>query len=167
MSICLLNDFLRFSLSLFLLCLWSIFVMYPLFPITHGGSIVLVKPQWTQHGQVQSGKRSFHVSSSLTAEIFNHQYANYFLMLLSKHYSSIPVGMFLHLTDFVPLCMCAVAQSCPNLCNPMDCSLPGSSVHGISQAIILQWVAMPSSRGSSLPRDQNLACLLHFRWILY
>ena len=38
-----------------------------------------------------------------------------------------------------------VAQSCPTLCNPMDCNLPGSSVHGISQARILEWVAMPSS----------------------
>ena len=44
-------------------------------------------------------------------------------------------------------------QSCPTLCDPMDCSLPGSSVHGILQARILEWVAMPSSRGSSQPRD--------------
>ena len=41
------------------------------------------------------------------------------------------------------------------LCNPVDCSLPGSSVHEIFQAKILEWVAMPSSRGSSQPRDQN------------
>ena len=44
-------------------------------------------------------------------------------------------------------------QSCLILCNPMDCSLPGSSVHGISQARILEWVAISSSRGSSPPRD--------------
>ena len=48
-----------------------------------------------------------------------------------------------------------VAQSCSTLCKPMDCSLPGSSVHGILQAQILEWVAMPSSRGSSQPRDQT------------
>ena len=42
-------------------------------------------------------------------------------------------------------------QLCPTLCNPMDCSPPGSSVHGILQARILEWVAMPSSRGSSQP----------------
>ena len=42
-----------------------------------------------------------------------------------------------------------VAQSCPTLCNPMDYSLPGSSVHGILQARILEWVAIPFSRGSS------------------
>ena len=44
-------------------------------------------------------------------------------------------------------------QSCPTVCNPMDQSLPGSSVHGILQAGILEWVAMPSSRGSPQPRD--------------
>ena len=42
-------------------------------------------------------------------------------------------------------------QSCPALCNPVDCSLPGSSIHGILQARILEWVAIPSSRGSSHP----------------
>ena len=43
--------------------------------------------------------------------------------------------------------MCAkLLQSCPTLCNPTDCSLPGSSVHGISQARILEWVAMVYSR---------------------
>ena len=43
-----------------------------------------------------------------------------------------------------------VAQSCLTLCDPMDCSLPGSSVHGIFQARILEWVAMSFSRQSSI-----------------
>ena len=47
------------------------------------------------------------------------------------------------------------AQSCPTLCDPMDCSPPGSSIHGILQARILEWVAMPSSKGSSQPRDRT------------
>ena len=42
----------------------------------------------------------------------------------------------------------SVAQSCPTLFDPMDCSLPGSSVHGILQARILEWVAIPFFRGS-------------------
>ena len=46
-----------------------------------------------------------------------------------------------------------VTQSCPTLCNPMDYSPPGSSVHGILQARMLECVAIPFSRGSSLPRD--------------
>ena len=41
-----------------------------------------------------------------------------------------------------------VAQSCPTLCDPMDCDPPGSSVHGILQARILEWLAVPFSRGS-------------------
>ena len=48
-----------------------------------------------------------------------------------------------------------VAHSCPALCDPMDCSPPGSSVPGIVQARILEWVAIPFSRGSSWPRDQT------------
>ena len=48
-----------------------------------------------------------------------------------------------------------VAQSCPTLCDPTDCSLPGSSVHGMLQAGILEWAAMPSSGGSSPPGDRT------------
>ena len=47
------------------------------------------------------------------------------------------------------------AQSCLTLCDPMDCSLPGSSVRGILQVKILEWVAIPFSKGSSQPRDQT------------
>ena len=50
---------------------------------------------------------------------------------------------------------CEVTQSCPTLCDPMDCSLPGSSVHGIFQARVLEWVAISFSRASSQPRDQT------------
>ena len=56
-----------------------------------------------------------------------------------------------------------VAQLCLTLCNPMDCSLPGSSVYGISQARILEWVAIPFSRGSSWPMDwTRFSC---FGWL--
>ena len=48
-----------------------------------------------------------------------------------------------------------VAQSGPTLCDPMDYSLPGSSVHGIFQAIVLEWIAISFSRGSSRPRDRT------------
>ena len=61
--------------------------------------------------------------------------------------------------------MCvSVTQSCPTLCDLMDCSPPGSSVHGILQAIILVWAAIPFSRGFSRPGiDPHL---LHCRQIL-
>ena len=55
-------------------------------------------------------------------------------------------------------------QSCPTLCNTMDCHPPGSSVYGILQARIPEWVAMPSSRVSSLPRDRtSISYLLHWQ----
>ena len=52
-----------------------------------------------------------------------------------------------------------VAQWCPILCGPLDCVLPGSSVHGILRARILEWVAISYSRGSSQPRDQTEICI--------
>ena len=57
----------------------------------------------------------------------------------------------------VCVCVCgyACAQSCPTLCSSVDCSLPGSSVQGISQARILEQVAISSSGGSSWPRDRT------------
>ena len=56
-------------------------------------------------------------------------------------------------------------QSCPTLCDPMDCSPPGSSVHGILQAGMLEWIAIFFSRKSSQRRDQTHVslCLLHWR----
>ena len=52
-------------------------------------------------------------------------------------------------------CYCWVTKSCLTLCNPMDCSQIGSSMHGIFQARLLEWVAISSSRWSSWPRDQT------------
>ena len=62
-------------------------------------------------------------------------------------------------------CVCAKSlQSCPTLCDPMDYSPPGISVRGILQARIMEWVAIPSSRGSSQLRDgTHVLCLLHWR----
>ena len=67
-------------------------------------------------------------------------------------------------------CVCAKSlQSSPTLCDLMDGSPPGSSVHGILQAQILEWIAMPSSRGSSQPRDQTSISYVSCtgRWVLY
>ena len=55
------------------------------------------------------------------------------------------------------VCVCSGAQLCPTLCDPVDCSPPGFSVHGILQARILEWVAIFSSRGSSWPWDWTRA----------
>ena len=55
---------------------------------------------------------------------------------------------------------CRDLAACPTLCDPMDCSLPGSSVHGILKARILEWMAISFSRGSSWPRDRTwVSCI--------
>ena len=51
--------------------------------------------------------------------------------------------------------LCLIAQPCPTVCDPMDCSPPGSSVHGILQARILQWVAIPFSSSIFLTQGLN------------
>ena len=66
-----------------------------------------------------------------------------------------PISEVMIIISIIIEFLCSDAQSCPTLCDPMDCSLPDSSVHGISQARILEWVAISSSRGSSQPRDQT------------
>ena len=65
--------------------------------------------------------------------------------------------------------LCCCAQSWPTLCDRTGCRLPGSSVHGILQARILEWMVISSSRGSSQHRDQtHVSCVFCIgRWILY
>ena len=67
----------------------------------------------------------------------------------------------------LPFFLCVLTkslQSCSVLCDPVDCSPPGSSIHVILQARILEWAAISSSRGSSRPRAQiHVSCLLHWR----
>ena len=91
----------------------------------------------------------------------------------TEHLSSSLIGLpssslQVLVTPFLCVCACArsVVQSCPTLCNPMDYSLLGSSVHGILQAKILEWVGIPFSRGSSQSRDWTwVTCIV--RQILY
>ena len=75
-----------------------------------------------------------------------------------------------HTACFHYVCVCAeLLQSCLTLSDPRDCSLLGSSVHGLLQARILGWVAISSSRGSSQTRDRtHVSCIFYTgRWILY
>ena len=70
-----------------------------------------------------------------------------------------------HIQPKSPECVCVlVAQSCPTLCDPMDCSQPGSPVNGILQARILEWISIPFSRGSSLSRDWTLVSCIAGRF---
>ena len=77
---------------------------------------------------------------------------------LQYHSSKKPDSSLLSLFMLSLLCYInnihfSVAQSCPILCDPMDCSLPDSSVHGIFQVRLLEWVAISFSRGASPSRD--------------
>ena len=61
-------------------------------------------------------------------------------------------------------CVCSVSPSCPTLCDCVDCSLPNSSVHGISQARILEWLTFPVLGGFPWPRDWTcVSYLLHWQ----
>ena len=75
---------------------------------------------------------------------------------------SLLIDRILVCSSYIVVCVegCVCDQSCLTLCNPMDCNLPGSSVHGIFQTRILEEVAISFSRGSSQPRDwTQVSCL--------
>ena len=75
--------------------------------------------------------------------------------IVMVYFCQIPASALVHFTGSKhhKMKVSITTKSCLILCNPMECSLPGSSVHGILQAIILEWVEMPLSRETSWPRD--------------
>ena len=96
----------------------------------------------------------FHLQA-LNISVFLFQMFFFFLIGVKPLYTVVLVSALQQSESTICCVLCLVAQPCLPLCAPMDCSLPGSSAHGILQARILEWVAMPSSRGSSQPRDQT------------
>ena len=89
--------------------------------------------------------------------IFQEKYGFLFLYLLVLSISSV---------IYFVLKVKVKSLMCPILCNPVDCSPPGSSVHGILQARILEWVAISFSRGCSQPRDQTQVSHIVGRYFL-
>ena len=86
---------------------------------------------------------------------------------IGKTTGSQPGIAFLPSVQLVGESESEVAQSCPTLCDPMDCSLSGSSVHGIFQARVLEWVAISFSRGSSRPRNRTrVSCIAGRRFTI-
>ena len=83
--------------------------------------------------------------SNMDAFIIQNRIVMHFFCLLKASVHSLE-GQCMHAKSL---------HSCPTLCDPMDCSPPGSSVHEVLQARILEWVPMPSFRESSRPRDQT------------
>ena len=75
-------------------------------------------------------------------------------------YSKLIQCIYMCVRVYVCVCVCMCVQSRPSLCDPVDCNLPGFSVLGISQARILEWIAISYSRGLTWPRDQShISCL--------
>ena len=92
---------------------------------------------------------SSHKQPSLSLMFCSH-HDDFFNNLWKNKYSKLSVCV----------CVCVCAQSSPTICDPMNYSPPGSSVHGIFQARTLQQVAISHSRGSSWPRDQtHVSCI--------
>ena len=102
---------------------------------------------------------------SIASQTVRYIYIHIYIYMLNK-YICVCVCVYQHIYIVV---FCMFAQLCLTLCNPMDCSLRGSSVHGILQAGILECVAILSSRGSSQPRDgTHISCISCIgRGILY
>ena len=106
--------------------------------------------------------------SVLQLRVIFCNYIVYFVHLSVIHFELSAWGEW-ELSLFICVCIapaCSVAKLYQTLCNHIDCSPPGSSVHEIFQARILEQVAISSFRGSSQPRDRTLIPSIG-RWILY
>ena len=104
------------------------------------------------------------VKPKQTSEIKKHWENNSSTTFSSKYARWLSLTYVQCLLTLKLLVYVLVTQSCMTLCDSMDCTPPGSSVHGISQARILEWVAIIFSRGSSCPRDQTLVSCIAGRF---
>ena len=122
------------------------------------GSALMQPPEWRGAGPSVVG-----ISPGWQKPFLSHMYwvqllsifhvVFWFCISLGRGVSSLKLSI-------PSLCVCLVTQSFLTLCDPVDCSPPVSSVHEILQARILEWVAMPSSRGSSQPSNQTqVSCI--------
>ena len=107
----------------------------------------------------------FNLQTAKTLCSYCHQGdLEYTVVYICYYHCEIPKSrvcvLFFAFLMCVCVCVCVCTQSCLTLCNRMDCSPPGSCVHGISQARILQWGAIPFSRGSFPPHELWPARLL-------
>ena len=122
---------------------------------------------WIEVPQSFSFLPNGHSGMFFNIKLFPKNISPHFLMSLFRwSLSTFLVCIMVHSTweVWATDLPCVHAQSGLTLCNPMDSSLPGSSVHGILQAGILVWVLIFSSRGFSLPRDQTLVPALASRF---
>ena len=104
---------------------------------------------------LNSGSHVFHMHICFTTFFQQYSFDIRILSIFNYVYTHIHIYIHMHAESL---------KSCPVLCKPMDCSPPGSSVHGILQASILEWVAIHFSRGSSQPGDQTQVSFIASRF---
>ena len=104
---------------------------------THSGTLAWRIPRTEEPGRLQS----------MGSQRVGHDWATSLSLSHTLRVSTVPG------TEYSKHFESEGGYSCPTLCNPMDCSLPGSSVRGIFQARVLEWVAVFFSKRSSQPRD--------------
>ena len=171
----------HFSHIIVTVALWGEHYYYHHFPVKAGRlerKLACLGPQlsgiWTHKNDLRRltsvhqwsqvpGNSSF--LNRLTLPFLERRQTSYFPVSVLP--TGLQVSFWLVLTG-VCVCVCVCAQAhaplCPTLCDPIDCSPPATSIHEISQARILEWVAVPSCRGSSQESNQGL---LHCAQILY
>ena len=119
-----------------------------------------------QSDTLSTPNRGLSLKNFCFSEIYPKVLSSAECKVLFPSYTSLPKDLILEKFSLMHSYCCWVAQLCLILCDPMDYSPRGSSVHGILQAGILEWVAIPLSRDSSQPRDQiQVSCT--GRQILY
>ena len=125
---------------------------------------------WCCLGPVLIGPESHHMPRILLVENYITELYHFkSFRATSLFLNGLMITTFVSFLGKVTVCFFGVgkshlgshiAQSCPTLCDPVDFSLPGSSIHGILQAIILEWVTISFSKGSSQPRDRTqVSCI--------
>ena len=137
-------------------------------PSNEQPGLISFRMDWLDLLAVQGTLKSLIQDHSSKASIL--QCSTFFIVQLSHPYMTTGKTIALTRRTFIGKVMSLllnmlsrlvfIAQSCPTVCTPMDCSRPGSSVCGILQARILEWVAIPSCMGSSCPRDQTCFCCI-------
>ena len=140
--------------------------------LSYGSHWIFVRGMKTKLIMRQSIPRQIDKKSGEERGVWNSQgggkdkHLFFFSAFLSlshiKHFFFFFKAMITQQTTQLKFCPeSEVAQSCPTLCDPMDCNLPDLSVHGIFQARVLEWVAISFSRESSWPRDRTqVSCIL-------
>ena len=131
----------------------SSWFLWPMVALAHKGPIKCYPDPWSGISRCKQtgGRFAFKLTHKAVDRI-------QFLMLPSWTSRFLTGKVYwdpAHAQGEVIVCACSVVQSCLTLCDPMDCSPPGSSDHGIFQERILEWTAISTFRRSSQPRDQT------------